>query len=149
MKHLSTPGGYGGWYELAPNSDSLQYVSEITFELDYPELLQARPSSLVLRRRTTWLAAPWLPVEPLLPGVAMAEERPTPRPQQLQQLLLMTTMTTMTMTMTMKRMVSRFAPGLYMRFPTLSRLSVFAAAAAAMCAARSHPQAHLTVDPHT
>ena len=147
MKHLSTPGGYGGWYELAPNSDSLQYVSEITFELDYPELLQARPSSLVLRRRTTWLAAPWLPVEPLLPGVAMAEEHPTPRPQQLQQLLLMTTMTTMTMTMTMKRMVSRFAPGLHMRFPTLSRLSVFAAAAAA--AARSHPQAHLTVDPHT
>jgi hypothetical protein len=149
MKHLSTPGGYGGWYELAPNSDSLQYVSEITFKLGNPELLQARPSYLVLRRRTTWLVLPWLPVEPLLPGVGMAEARPTPRPQQQQQLLMMTTMTTMTMTMTMKRMVSRFAPGLYMRFPTLSRLSVFAAAAAAMCAVRSHPQAHLTVDPNT
>ena len=93
---------------------------------------------------------PWLPVEPLLPSVGMAEARPTPRPQQQLQLLMMTTTTTtMTMTMTMKRMVSRFAPGLHMRFPTLSRLSVFAAAAAAMCAARSHPQAHLTVDPHT
>ena len=137
-------------YELAPNSDSLQYVSEITFKLGNPELLQARPSSLVLRRRTTRLVLPWLPVEPLLPSVGMAEARPTPRPQQqLQLLMITTTTTTMTMTMTMKRMVSRFAPGLHMRFPTLSRLSVFAAAAAAMCAARSHPQAHLTVDPNT
>jgi hypothetical protein len=58
----------------------------------------------------------------------------------------MTTMTTTT-TMTMKRMVSRFAPGLHMRFPTLSRRSGFAAAAAAAarsqcrCASgRHHPQ---------
>ena len=149
MKHLSTPGGYGDGMSW-PQTLIRFNVSEITFKLGNPELLQARPSSLVLRRRTTRLVLPWLPVEPLLPSVGMAEARPTPRPQQqLQLLMITTTTTTMTMTMTMKRMVSRFAPGLHMRFPTLSRLSVFAAAAAAMCAARSHPQAHLTVDPNT
>ena len=185
---------------MAPNSDSLNMCLKSRASLVNPELLQARPSSLVLRRRTTCLcsmaarrtlaagrghgrgapnaaaaAAPaaadddddddddeddddeedgesfraWPALHPrrlALRTIAVAEPCVGPYVGSGTAAATRTPLECPRLQDASIPLTAAVVPHAYMRFPTLSRLSVFAAAAAA--AARSHPQAHLTVLSH-